>query len=753
LLTALNRWLYWLAALVLASAAAALTIGLHQTRPSGALLVLDEARFIAGHSHTPPLASTGQPVALPDDWRQRAGQAATGWYLFDLTLDVAPNRLWSIYIPPLEMTPAAFVNGVLIGGDPKPTQPLDRYWNRPVLYALPNGLLEPGLNRVAIRLAANGDWGRLSELYLGPQESLLAAYEQRYFWRVTFLNITTVGSLMLALFMLALGLARRDSTYSWFAAFTFSWYLQNLFFLKVEVPYANYLWDFTAYVVIGTMTATYSMFTFRFLGLRRPRWERFIKTAVLTGPLVLLPLLLVSKPMFNLAGSLIWIAILLLLAIYPAFLITRRLLQQQNTELFLLTSCFALTLILGTHDWLVTSGLGYRHNGMLMQFAAAPTLATFGAILLRRFIAALRETESLNRDLELRVEEKAREIEASYSRTRELEAAQLLSHERERIMRDMHDGVGSQLIGMMAQLDRDQERDGRLVVEVETALRDLRLMIDSLDEVDNDVTVALGLFSRAIKGGPLSVPLLALAIGAAAGPQGLGWLASDEWPGQRTILQEAARLTLAISVMGIAIRSPARDLLRLLRPVAVLLTLGMLVMWLVSAGLAWAALGLAPLAALTLGAAVTPTDPVVASAIVTGEPAESLLPDRVRTSLSLESGANDGLGYLIVLLPLLLLTRGAAGETWAHFLRDVLALGILGAIAFGLALGLGVGLLMRASGRFRLMEPHSLLSLSVALSLLAVAGAHLIGSDGILASFAAGIGLKQVAATIRTALK
>lgn len=496
--TAITRWLYWLAALTLASAAATLTIGLHQTRPSAAL-VLDEARFIAGDSHTPPPAPTGESVALPDDWRQREGQAATGWYLFDLALEVAPNRLWSMYIPALEMTPAAFVNGVLIGGDPKPTQPLDRHWNRPVVYALPNGLLEPGHNRVAIRLAANGDWGRLSELYLGPQESLLDAYEQRHFWRVTFLNITTVGSMMLALFMLSLGLARRDSTYSWFAAFTFSWYLQNLFFLKVEVPYANHLWDFTAYVVIGTMTATYSMFTFRFLQLRRPRWERFIKLAVLAGPLVLLPLLLVSKPAFNLAGSLIWVAILLLLAIYPALLITQRLLQQQNTELFLLTSCFALTLMLGTHDWLVTSGLGYRHNGMLMQFAAAPTLATFGAILLRRFIAALRETESLNRNLERRVKEKAREIEASYTRTRELEAAQLLSHERERIMRDMHDGVGSQLIGVMAQLDRDQERDGRLVGELEAALRDLRLMIDSLDEVDNDITVALGLFRNRIQ--------------------------------------------------------------------------------------------------------------------------------------------------------------------------------------------------------------------------------------------------------------
>jgi signal transduction histidine kinase len=191
--------------------------------------------------------------------------------------------------------------------------------------------------------------------------------------------------------------------------------------------------------------------------------------------------------------------VLLALALYPATLIVRSLLDRRSLEMFFLGVCFVLSLILGGHDWLVTSGIGYRHNGMLMQFATAPTLATLGVILLRRFVAALRETEALNRDLERRVASKALEIERTFARNRELESSQLLSRERERIMRDMHDGVGSQLIGMLGHLDKDDRRDQELISELHMALHDLRMMIDSLEDVDNDVVVALGLFRNRIQ--------------------------------------------------------------------------------------------------------------------------------------------------------------------------------------------------------------------------------------------------------------
>jgi NhaP-type Na+/H+ or K+/H+ antiporter len=198
--------------------------------------------------------------------------------------------------------------------------------------------------------------------------------------------------------------------------------------------------------------------------------------------------------------------------------------------------------------------------------------------------------------------------------------------------------------------------------------------------------IGIGLLSSRIDRLPLSGPMLALATGVVTGPLALGWIAPGTWPEAHEVLKEAARLTLAVSVFGIAIRTPLEDFRRVARPVAVLLSLGMLAMWGVSAGIAWGVLGLSPVIALALGAALTPTDPVVASSIVTGPPAERALPDRLRSTISLESGANDGLGYLIVLLPVHFLNHAAA-EAWGIWLRDTLLIGVVLAVAIGAATG------------------------------------------------------------------
>ena len=72
---------------------------------------------------------------------------------------------------------------------------------------------------------------------------------------------------------------------------------------------------------------------------------------------------------------------------------------------------------------------------------------------------------------------------------------------------------------------------------------------------------------------------------------------------------------------------------------------------LISTGLTAAILGVTLGAALLLGTAICPTDPVLASSVVTGKPAEEDLPARDRQILSLESGANDGLALPLVLAP------------------------------------------------------------------------------------------------------
>ena len=98
------------------------------------------------------------------------------------------------------------------------------------------------------------------------------------------------------------------------------------------------------------------------------------------------------------------------------------------------------------------------------------------------------------------------------------------------------------------------------------------------------------------------------------------------------VLDDATRILLVISVTGVALRYPVAAVAAQLRPVTILLIVAMLAMAPVSTGLAAAILGVSLGAALMLGTAVCPTDPVLASRVVTGKSAEEDLPAVIRGS-------------------------------------------------------------------------------------------------------------------------
>jgi len=65
---------------------------------------------------------------------------------------------------------------------------------------------------------------------------------------------------------------------------------------------------------------------------------------------------------------------------------------------------------------------------------------------MRRFNQAQIERDEICRSLERRVEERTAEPKRSHEENQRAQAERVLVVERERIMRDAHDGVGSQLI-------------------------------------------------------------------------------------------------------------------------------------------------------------------------------------------------------------------------------------------------------------------------------------------------------------------
>lgn len=240
----------------------------------------------------------------------------------------------------------------------------------------------------------------------------------------------------------------------------------------------------------------------------------------------------------------------------------------------------------------------------------------------------------------------------------------------------------------------------------------------------------------------ISEPLLALALGVAIGPAGLGWLDLSEYGGQRQLLEQTAILTLALVLVSVGSQLPRRYAVERWRSLTLLTFGGMFLMWLASSLLLRGLLALEWLPALIIGAVVTPLDPVLAAGVTSGEIPERNVPERLRQLLSFESAASHGFGYLLVLLPVLLANQ--AGDPWREWLVGVLLWDGAAAVVVGAAVGYGVGRAQRWSLE-RGFTGRGLLNVTfVALSLALVAAVELMGSNGLLAVVVAGFAYARV---------
>ena len=155
--------------------------------------------------------------------------------------------------------------------------------------------------------------------------------------------------------------------------------------------------------------------------------------------------------------------------------------------------------------------------------------------------------------------------------------------------------------------------------------------------------------------------------------------------------------------------------------------------------LAWGA-GVAPAAALLLGAVLAPTDPVLASDVQVSGPqtgdSEIDESDELRFALTSEAGLNDGLAFPFVYAAILLATEGAV-RNWA---LEWVGYYLIGKIVLGVLAGLVVGRVLAyvafrsASPSLRVAERgESLLALAALVSAYGVA--EVVGGYGFLAVF------------------
>jgi len=442
----------------------------------------------ADQASPPPTDDAGfEPVALPDFWRtSRPGVNGLGWYRFSLpTVGQAIDTRWGVLLPRVDSNAAVFLNGRWLGEGGSFATPGDRGWNRPLYFPFPSSELKGAGNTLDVLVQTHGgQFSGLDPPELGPHSRLASRYARLFELRIGVARTSTLLGIVTLILFGSIWLAKgRDPVYGYFALAATCWTVNSLNYHVQQVPLPYWEWKALSHASLDGFAIFFVLSVSRLVGLRQPRFERALLGF---GALTVAVATLAPWDWLDFAMRLTH-AVSLGLALYCVSLIWRRRRLLARSELGMYLGTGTLFLVVVIHDYLLQVGLLPGNQPRLMQLAGLLVFAGFAGALLLRFIGEYRRSENTNVELEERVQQKHAELQQQFTRLRELEEQRAVGAERERIMREMHDGMGAQLVSTLALVEGEQPKEEEIARALREALEEMRLVIDSLDPILDDI--------------------------------------------------------------------------------------------------------------------------------------------------------------------------------------------------------------------------------------------------------------------------
>jgi len=442
--------------------------------------------------------SKWKTVKLPHDWYLDHVELAVGWYHYQFNIEAVPLELWAVYIPSVQMNAKVYLNGVALGDGGRFRDPVARNWSRPLYFSIPSTLLKKGNNSIVIKVKADPiSYGILSTVYLAEEKRLKPSFERMYFLRYTVNQFIFIALILMALLMIMLWRHRKhESLFAWLALSILAWSVHDLNLMMVNIPVSTKLWHWISFSSMLWFTITATIFVQHYCGRVNYSYQRFTFLVGIALPLVNI---FIADQYFYLFGFRVVIGIALIMGIYPVVRLLQHAWLESHSGVLLVLFAGQSMLVFGMHDMLMVYHVIEREDGYFIQYAAPIALFAFTNMLLQRFINALTESESLNAHLEERIREKHTELENNYQQLKEMEHHEIVVDERERIMRDMHDGIGGHLVSSIALIDSGLSDKIEIREALQLALDDLRLIIDSMEDYDDDLLIVLGMLRQRLE--------------------------------------------------------------------------------------------------------------------------------------------------------------------------------------------------------------------------------------------------------------
>jgi signal transduction histidine kinase len=460
------------------------------------IIVFDRAGFLQSKEMEPPPADAKwSNVALPDSWNvnKRDRSLGYGWYRFTFTHrgghhDGTHSDQRALYIPRITNNIEVFVNGHSVGLSGRLGPTPEEAWNVAQFFYIPASGFVDGENEILIRL--HPDWYQragLSAVHFGPTDGVRERYERRYFIQTTLPELISGLLAVMAFFSLLVWARRRSETLGLLFGLMSIAAIARLFhhYLRDMEPWLQTV----AVPALVWQSALQARVALHFAERPMPRSERVLM--ILAGAITVFWYIAVFTGHYGTATSIIY---LIMGALTPVliFTIVVRLSGHWRSDNILMLLAMVMNSALGVHDLFnFHEKLGFDRM-YLLPLGLPLIMFAMAAMLVRRFVTTLTNYEGLNAELASRVASREKQLTESYEQVRALDQQRATAEERQRLMRDMHDGIGSHLMSTLA-----LARMGKLTVHQMTevltdCIDELKITIDSLEPVERDLLVVLG---------------------------------------------------------------------------------------------------------------------------------------------------------------------------------------------------------------------------------------------------------------------
>ncbi|CAN5654321.1 sensor histidine kinase [soil metagenome] len=346
----------------------------------------------------------------------------------------------------------------------------------PALFALPPGARTVRIALQTLPYIPSG----LVMVTMGPTNLLLPVHTEAVSSVVGFADAASGVVLAIGLMALLLWLPRwRDLSLLWLAVACGLWGVRGLIYFDNMVPGQPLL--FEQLNAINALLAAVTI-AWAVLHLLRPVSRRHIVVMRWATALSLL-----AFPLAHLAGRGAAGARSLAQATgtgiicWLALQIWQRRRSMPPRHFIAFTSCIAALMAALVHDLMVVAGVLPATSDAYLFWGFVVVLIGFALMSGEYVVMTLNRAERSNEELELRVAQKSAALESSYRLLRDSEQETARSQERERLLRDMHDGMGAQLMTALRGVERGALTPAQVAQSLQDGLDELRMLMDSTD--------------------------------------------------------------------------------------------------------------------------------------------------------------------------------------------------------------------------------------------------------------------------------